>query len=71
MKAGNLIFPQLLVFFARFEALLAACFHVGFLLGLFFNPEDGGNMFLQNVGLLSTNYTALYPRRWKSPKPPL
>jgi hypothetical protein len=22
----------------------------GFLLGLFFNPEDGGDTFLQNVG---------------------
>jgi hypothetical protein len=27
----------------------ATCFHAGFLLGLFFNPEDGGDMFLQNV----------------------
>jgi hypothetical protein len=24
-------------------------FHTGFLFGLFFNPEDGGDMFLQNV----------------------
>jgi hypothetical protein len=24
--------------------------HAGFLLGVFFNPEDGGNMFLSNVG---------------------
>jgi hypothetical protein len=23
--------------------------HVGFLLGLFFDPEDGGDMFLRNV----------------------
>jgi hypothetical protein len=30
----------------------SACYllHTGFLLGLFFNPEDGGDMFLQNVG---------------------
>jgi hypothetical protein len=26
------------------------CFHPGFLLGLFFGPEDGGDMFLRNVG---------------------
>jgi hypothetical protein len=25
-------------------------FHTGFLLGLFFNPEDGGDIFLRNVG---------------------
>jgi hypothetical protein len=24
--------------------------HVGFLLGLFFDPEDEGNLFLRNVG---------------------
>jgi hypothetical protein len=35
----------------------------GFLLGLFFDPEDGGDMFLRNVGRLSKNYTALYPKR--------
>jgi hypothetical protein len=31
-------------------ALLATCFHASFLLGLFFDPEDGGDMFLRNVG---------------------
>jgi hypothetical protein len=40
--------------------------HTGFLLGLFFDPEDGGDMFLQNVGLLSMEYTVLYSRRWYS-----
>jgi hypothetical protein len=32
-----------------------------FLLGLFFDPEYGGDMFLQNTGL-SPNYTVLQPR---------
>jgi hypothetical protein len=45
------------------EALLTSCFNAGFLLGLFFDPEFEGDMLLRNVGRLSTNYTALYPRR--------
>jgi hypothetical protein len=32
------------------ETLLAIFLHASFLLGLFFVPEDGGNMFLRNVG---------------------
>jgi hypothetical protein len=43
------------------QFLLATCFHAGILLGLF-DPEDGGDMFLRNVGLFSTDYTALYLR---------
>jgi hypothetical protein len=35
--------------------------HPGFLLGLFFDPEEGSDIFLRNVGRLSTDYTALYP----------
>jgi hypothetical protein len=42
---------------------MATCFHTGFLLGLFFNHEDGGDIFLQNISWLSIDYTALYPRR--------
>jgi hypothetical protein len=30
---------------------------------LFFDPEDGGDTVLRNVGCNSTNYTATYPRR--------
>jgi hypothetical protein len=37
-------------------------FHDGLLRGLFFDPEDGGDMFLRNVYLFSTDYKALYPR---------
>jgi hypothetical protein len=32
----------------------------------FFDPEDGGDIFLRNVGWHSTDYTTLYPRRWYS-----
>jgi hypothetical protein len=30
---------------------------------LFFDPEDGGDMFLRNVGCLSTDYTVLGQKR--------
>jgi hypothetical protein len=36
----------------------------GFMLGLLFNPEDGGSTFLQNVGQLSTHYMVLHPKEW-------
>jgi hypothetical protein len=32
------------------RALLVTCFHTGFLPVLVFDPEAGGNMFLQNFG---------------------
>jgi ABC-type uncharacterized transport system permease subunit len=44
-------------------ALLAICFHAGYLLGLFFDPEGGGSMFLRNVSLLSVDYMMLYPEQ--------
>jgi hypothetical protein len=31
------------------------------LLGLIFDPEDGGDIFLRNGGLLPTNYTEQMP----------
>jgi hypothetical protein len=34
--------------------------------GLLFDPENGGNMFLQNVDWFSVDYTTLYPRRQNS-----
>jgi hypothetical protein len=37
----------------KLSPLLATCLHAGFLLGLFFDPEDGGDMFLRNIGLFS------------------
>jgi hypothetical protein len=33
------------------QAVIATCFRAGFLLGLF-DPENGGDMFLRNVGWL-------------------
>jgi hypothetical protein len=42
------------------------CFHAGILLGLYFYPENGGNMFFRNVCWLSTDYTTLCLRRWYS-----
>jgi hypothetical protein len=44
----------------------ATCFHAGFLTGLLFDPEDGGDMILRNVTTLSTSYTALQPRIYNS-----
>jgi hypothetical protein len=33
------------------------------LVEIFFDPEDGGDMLLRNVGSISTDYTASHPRR--------
>jgi hypothetical protein len=35
----------------------------GFLLGFFFDPEEEGDVLLRNIGYISTDHTALYPRR--------
>jgi hypothetical protein len=54
-------FP-LLPIFGQPITLLAACFHVRILLGLF-QHEDGGYMFIRNFDWLSTGFKALYSRR--------
>jgi hypothetical protein len=36
--------------FGKPISMLATCSHAGFLLGLFFDPEDEGDMFLRNIG---------------------
>jgi hypothetical protein len=36
--------------FGKLIALLVACFGDGFMFGLFFDREDGGDMFFRNVG---------------------
>jgi hypothetical protein len=41
----------------RLRALLAT-----FDADLFFEPEEGGDMFLRNISRLSADYTVLYPR---------
>jgi hypothetical protein len=40
--------------------LLSASFSFPF--GLIFDPGEGGDMFSRNVGLLSSEYTASYPK---------
>jgi hypothetical protein len=43
-----------------FRAAACCLLHAGFLLGLLFNPEDEGDMFLRNVGSLSMDYRMLH-----------
>jgi hypothetical protein len=45
------------------RTLVCYLLHIGLLLGLFFDPENRGDMFFRNFSWLSTDYTALYPRR--------
>jgi hypothetical protein len=49
------------IFKARRQSSAIYVIHVGFLLVLFFETADVGDMFLRNVGWLSTDYTSLYP----------
>jgi hypothetical protein len=52
--------------YEEYHLLLATCLLAGFCSTYFFYPEDGGDMFLRNVGCNSTDNTASYPRRWYS-----
>jgi hypothetical protein len=45
------------------ESNICCLFQAGLLPGLFFDPEDGGDKFLRNVGWLSPNYIVLCLRR--------
>jgi hypothetical protein len=49
------------IFQARNQSSALYMLHVGVLLVLVFEPDDGGDMFLRNVGWLSADYTSLYP----------
>jgi hypothetical protein len=61
--AGFVVLIAVVMNSSLFWSAVCYLLHAGFLLGLYFDPENGGNMFLRNVGCLSTDCTALYPRR--------
>jgi hypothetical protein len=53
VHVGFEVLPEVVMrstIFWDIKALIAICFHAGFLLGLFFDSEDGGDMFLQKIG---------------------
>jgi hypothetical protein len=53
-------------FMVSSKVLLAICFHAGLVLGSFFDPEDGSDIFFRNIGLLvyfQPIIRVLYPTR--------
>jgi hypothetical protein len=48
------------------QGLLATCLLAVSCWNYLFDPEDGGDMFLRNVGCNLRDYTASHPRRWYS-----
>jgi hypothetical protein len=65
-KILSLHYSALLMLYRELKAvycIFTTCFNAGILACLFFDPEDGDDMFLPNLGSLSTDYTASYPRR--------
>jgi hypothetical protein len=66
LNLGSPIFlPRSVLWGLRFSQSPSACYlsNTGFFSGLFFDPEDGGEIFLRNVSWISTDYTTLYPGR--------
>jgi hypothetical protein len=61
---SNILHPSsgLMNVLSKKPSLLYCMLHGGFLLGLLFSAQDGGNMFFQDIIWLSADYTALYPR---------
>jgi hypothetical protein len=51
------------------QSFASTLLHADFLLGLSFNPEHESDMLLCNVGWLSADYTALFPRTYGSSQP--
>jgi hypothetical protein len=52
------------LFFQGRRVSQASCLlHAGLLRDIFFDPEDGDNQFLRNVGSLPPDYMDLYRRR--------
>jgi hypothetical protein len=39
------------------------CFHAGFFLGIFFNPKDGNDMFIRNVGWIFNGLHSVISQR--------
>jgi hypothetical protein len=54
------------IFMVEESDFFAVCFIPFSLLDLLFNPEDMDDMSLRNIGRLSTEYMALYPRSQNS-----
>jgi hypothetical protein len=49
------------------ESFASIFLQAGFLLGLHINTENGGDMYLRNIGWSHLDYMALYCRRYKYP----